>query len=254
MAGGCNGGNTSAATPDITVFAAASTADVITEAATQFEAKTGTNVIASFDASSTLAKQIIAGAAVDVFLSADQKWMDEVAAAGSVQAGSRADLLANQLVMIVPKDEQAFDVEFSRDRAITAQAPHVRRIAIADPSHVPAGRYAKQAFESLGWWGAAEPLLVPALDVRAALRLVEIGEAELGIVYATDAMHSNGVMAIATIPSELHEPITYPIAACSPSAAAAEFIAFLQSDDMRRVFEGAGFRVIAAAAPAGAPH
>lgn len=232
----------------VTVFAAASTQDVLRDAGKRFEAQNGVKVIFSFDSSSNLARQIKAGAPAEVFISADEMWMDDVASAGAIRADTRQDLLANDLVMIAPVGK-GFEVEAKKEFDFAARLPQIKRIAVGDPSHVPAGRYAQQALESLGWWDSLQGLLVPAQDVRAALRLVEIGEADAGIVYSTDAVSagpSEKVVVVAKFPSDLHEPIRYPIAQCKDSgaAAASQFIQFLRTTEMTEVFEKAGFRVI----------
>lgn len=246
--GGCDSRSPGATSPEtLTVFAAASTTDVMREVGRRFTAASGVEVRFSFNSSSTLARQIKAGSPTDVFLSADQKWMDDVAAAGALVATSRQDLLENRLVLIAPT-KQPFAAELSPQFDFTARLPHVKRVATGDPSHVPAGRYAQQALESLGWWPAFKPLIVPAQDVRAALRLVELGEADAGIVYATDVAHSDHVTIVATFPPDLHAPITYPIAHCRPSKAGAEFVAFLRRPEAIEVFEKAGFRVLPAQA------
>jgi molybdate transport system substrate-binding protein len=169
--------------------------------------------------------------------------MDDVAAAGAIRADTRQDLLGNDLVMVAPASED-FEVETTKDFDFAARRPQVKRIAVADPAHVPAGWYAQQALESLGWWDSLQGLLMPAQDVRTALRLVEIGEADAGIVYATDARQSDKVVVVAEFPSRLHEPIRYPVALCRESAAAEAFVKFLRSAEMIDVFERAGFHVI----------
>lgn len=227
----------------IVVFAAVSTSDVIREGGKQFEAKKGVPVTFSFDSSSNLAKQIKAGAPADVFLSADEAWMDDVAKAGVIRPESRIDLLGNSLVLIAPADRK-FEVEIDRRFDFSTRLPEVERIAIGDPSHVPAGRYARQALDALGWWKPLESRMIPSVDVRAALRMVEMGEADAGIVYATDAKHSDKVAVVGEFPNELHEPIRYPIALCSESHSAAEFVEFLNSPEMGAVFRDAGFRVL----------
>ena len=156
----------------ITVFAAASTADVLRTIAAAHEKRTGVRVAFSFDASSTLAKQIKAGGPAEVFISADQKWMDDVESAGALDKGTRVDLLANRLVLIAPVD-RAFEARIARDFDLAQSLPQIGRIAVGDPAHVPAGRYARQALEWLGWWTALEPRLMPATDVRAALLMDE---------------------------------------------------------------------------------
>ncbi len=227
----------------ITVFAAASTTDVLSEAGRRFEEATGNEVQFSFDSSSNLARQIKAGAPADLFISADERWMDDVATAGFIEAGTRVDLLGNALVLIAPAGQE-FEVTMSNEFEFTGSLPQVTRIAVGDPAHVPAGRYARQALEALGWWDSLEGLLMPALDVRAALRLVELGEANAGIVYSTDAKASDTVVVIAAFPLDTHERITYPIALCEGAApGAGEFLEFLQSAEMAAVFAGAGFRV-----------
>ena len=246
------------ATPkQITVFAAASTTDVMGEAGRRFEAETGMKIAFSFDASSNLAKQIKAGAPADVFLSADEEWMDAAAASGDIRPDSREDLLGNELVLIAPT-AHPFDAKMSKDFDFAASLPQIKRIAVGDPSHVPAGRYAKQSLDHLGWWAGLEHRLLPAQDVRAALRLVEINEADAGIVYATDAKSSDKVVVIAAFPGDSHEPIRYPIALCkSASPAATDFISFLRTPEIVQVFEKAGFRVLPAppaAAPAAPAH
>jgi molybdate transport system substrate-binding protein len=264
----------------VMVFAAASTAAVIEEAGRRFEAQTGSDVVTSFDASSTLAKQIIAGAPADVFLSANLEWMDAVEQANAIRAASRQDLLGNELALIAPRGakevhrkvaegakradvfemgQEARSCVCGRSIDMIAKSPspspslcalcasavnllqNAKRVVIADPSHVPAGRYAKQALEALACWDTLKAKVMPALDVRAALRLVEAGEADAAIVYATDAKRSDKVDIVAAIPPTLHEPINYPVALCTESAAAAAFVEFLRSDEMRIVFEDAGF-------------
>ncbi len=243
LAAGCERRQQPPLPAPLTVFAAASTQDVLREAGRRFEARSGVKPVFSFDASSNLARQIRSGSPADVFISADEKWMDDVAAAGMIRSDTRQDLLSNDLVMVAPAGE-AFVVETTKDFDFTARLPQVKRIAVGDPAHVPAGRYARQALEALGWWDSLQGLLVPALDVRAALRLVEIGEADAGIVYSTDARQTEKVVVVAEFPSRLHAPIRYPVALCSDSAAAVEFVGFLRTAEMTGVFEQAGFRVI----------
>lgn len=237
-------------TKTITVFAAASTTDVLREIGAKFESAAGVKVALSFDSSSNLAKQIKAGAPAEVFVSADEKWMDDVAAAGGIQPATRENLLGNELVLIAPAGKK-FDVTFTKDFNFAEKLPQIKRIAVGDPAHVPAGRYAKQSLEKLGWWAPLEKLLVPAQDVRAALRLVELGEADAGIVYSTDAKSSARVVLVGTFPAETHEPVHYPVALCKTAdPKAAEFLRFLRSAESTKVFENAGFRVLPAAVKA----
>jgi molybdate transport system substrate-binding protein len=225
------------------VFAAASTTDVIGEAARRFQENTGVNVVLSFDSSSNLARQIKAGAPVDVFLSADEAWMNDLEAAGAVRTESRIDLLSNELVLITPTDKP-LELRPTTDFDFVVRLPQVKRIAVGDPAHVPVGRCARQTLESLRWWATLQPLLIQTQDARAALRLVELGEADAGIVYVTDAQSSKKVGVAAIFPSHLHEPIRYPIAACKNSPTATQFIEYLRSVEMSRIFEQAGFRTL----------
>jgi molybdate transport system substrate-binding protein len=229
--------------PTVTVFAAASTTDVMREAGARFERSTGTVVTFSFDSSATLAKQIIAGSPADLFLSADERWMDSVAEAKAIRPESREDLLANDLVLVAPAGS-SLQVSLAEGSSVE-QLGSVRRLAIGEPTSVPAGRYANETLTSLGWREALGPRLLPTKDVRAALQLVERGEAEAGFVYATDARGSAAVVIVATAPETSHRPIRYPLAVTvGASERATAFAAFLRSDEMFEVFRAAGFRVI----------
>jgi molybdate transport system substrate-binding protein len=232
-----------AATPPrtLTVLAAASTADVMEMAAWEYEKRSGVKITLNTGASSGLAKQIIEGAQADLFLSADERWMDEVEKAARVKPETRRDLLSNRLVLIAPAGS-ALQITPAKGFELDRMIPAAARIALADPAHVPAGRYARESLEWLNWWQFVEPRMVPAADVRAALRLVELGEADLGIVYATDVRGSSKLRMLGSLPDESHSPIRYPIAVCegaSPDALA--FAEFLRGRDMKKVFRGAGF-------------
>jgi molybdate transport system substrate-binding protein len=230
-----------AAADGITIFAAASTSDVVQVVANQYEADRGVHVTCSFASSSTLAKQIENGAPADLFLSADQKWMDYLANKRAVVLDSRLDLVANSLVLVVPMGTSP---TIRVEKGFAIASAFTGRLAIGDPTNVPAGVYAKEAFTALGWWEVLSTRLAPAADVRAALKLVELGEAELGIVYATDAKVSAKVSVAATIPASLHSPIRYPIALTTTAKpAAASFLAYLQSEAGRAAFVQAGFTI-----------
>jgi molybdate transport system substrate-binding protein len=193
--------------PTVIVFAAASCTDLVTAAADRFEHETGIAVTCSFASSSTLARQVEAGAPADVYLSAHPQWIDRLEKADLVEPGTRLDLLANLLVLIVPTDDEP-RIEWTAE---TMPPPNLARFAIADPAHVPAGIYAKQALQSLGWWDALEGRIITAPDVRATLRLVERGEADAGIVYRSDAARSDHVTARMSVPAEAHDRIRYPL-------------------------------------------
>lgn len=225
---------------EVLVFAAASTATALDEAGALFAARGGDRVKAAYAASSTLAKQIELGAPAQIYLSADQRWMDYLAARKLLVADSRRDLLGNRLVVVTPADRPSVPLKLDGLAATLGGG----RLALGDPDHVPAGLYARQALEKLGQWAAVEPRLARAESVRAALALVEHGEAPLGIVYATDAAESRKVRVAAEIPESLHEPILYPVAlvAGGDTPAARAFLGFLQSPEARAVFARHGFR------------
>lgn len=233
--------------PDsITVFAAASTTDTMTAVAKAYEKSHRITVKCSFGSSSLLAKQIEQGAPADVYLSADHKWMDYLATRHVIVDGSRYDLLGNELVIIVPKGTSSSGktVTITPEKGFAIGTAFSGRMAIGDPTNVPAGIYAKEAFVDLGWWNALADRLAPTADVRAALKLVELGETDVGVVYATDAKASTKVTVVMTIPTALHQPIRYPIAlTTSEKSAAAEFLAYLQTPAAMVVFTAAGFTV-----------
>lgn len=228
----------------IVVFAAVSTTDVLREAGRRFEVAGGPSVTFNFDSSSNLAKQIKTGAPADVFVSADEVWMDDAASAGLIQIGTRENLLGNRLVLITERGRN-FAVDLTKEFDAAAAQVHVERIAVGDPMHVPAGRYARQALESLGWWKSLKCSLIPTQDARSALRLVEMGEADAGIVYGTDALRSDKVTVVGEFPPETHQPIRYAVAVCKGgSGQAVEFLRFLRTSEMKALFEQAGFTVL----------
>jgi molybdate transport system substrate-binding protein len=195
----------------VTVFAAASLTDSVKDLAQRYERETGLRLRLSFAASSTLARQIENGAPADLFLSADEEWMRYLDERQLVARGTWVHPIANRLVLIAPADRFA-DVDFGKPSSVSS-ALGDGRLAVGDPAHVPVGRYAKQALEHYDLWRLAEPRLARAENVRAALVLVERGEAPLGIVYSTDARASDRVRVLAQFPPESHEPIRYSFAA-----------------------------------------
>lgn len=225
----------------ITIFAAASTTDTVQALAKAYAAERGVHVTCSFASSSTLAKQIENGAPADVFLSADQTWMDYLVMKQAIVPTSRVDLLANSLVFIAATGKSP---SITVEQGFAIADAFSGRLAIGDPTNVPAGIYAKEAFSALGWWEVLSTRLAPVADVRAALTLVELGEADLGVVYATDAKASAKVGVVAAIPQHLHTPIRYPVALTTTAKpAAAAFLAYLQSAAGRAVFTAAGFSI-----------
>lgn len=232
---------------DITVFAAASLTNAIEVAAKTYEQETGTEIRLSLASSSTLARQIAAGAPADIFISANEKWMDWLDDQGLLMPGSRYDLLTNRLVLMASKDSPLQAIPISRTSDLTSLIGSDDRIAVGDPDHVPAGIYAKQALTSLGQWEMVSPRLARADNVRAALALVERGEAPVGIVYQTDARVSDKVKIIGTFPQNSHTTITYPIAVMSDRYKnnATKFLLWLLGDDAGRIFADYGFEPLA---------
>ncbi len=230
----------------ITVFAAASTTEVVSALARRFEERGGPAVRANFAASSTLARQILGGAPADVYISADAAWMDHLAARGAIRPASRRDLFGNRLVIAVPSKRRGEFPNPSRGEAF-AEALGDGRLAIGDPDHVPAGRYAEAALRHFGLWRGLVDRLAPMGSVREALVLVARAEVPAGIVYETDARVTTAVRIAYRFPREAHPPIVYPAARIEagehPRAPA--FMAFLVSAEAREVYRRHGFIAVA---------
>ena len=225
----------------ITVFAAASMKNALDDVDAAFTRKTGVKVVASYDASSALMKQIEGAAPADVFVSADLKWMDYGAQKKLIKDDTRINLLGNALVLIAPKDSKIGDVTIGPGLDLAKLAGD-GRIATGDVKAVPVGIYAKAALEKLGLWASVEPKMAMTGNVRAALILVARGEAPLGIVYSTDAKVEPGVKVVGVFPEDSHPPIIYPVAATTgakPDAIA--YLAFLRSAAAKSIFESYGF-------------
>lgn len=228
---------------DVTVFAAASLSDAFKQVGDAYKAKTGKEATFSFAASSALARQIEASGGADMFVSADRDWMDYLDNKGLIAKDTRKDLLGNHLVLIAPADSKvslAIAPKFDLLGALGGG-----RLAVADPASVPAGKYAKVSLTALGVWDSVSGNLASAENVRVALAYVARGEAQLGIVYATDAMAEPKVKILDTFPDSSHAPIVYPIALtkdAKPDAKA--FLDYLESPDAAKLFAKAGFVVL----------
>ena len=225
------------------VLAASSLQDALTEAAEAWTAKGHPAPVLSFAGTSSLARQIEVGAPADLFIAADEQWMDHLAAGRHIKGNSRRDLLGNSLVLVGPTSSgKPLDTIDSRT---LIGALGQGRLAVADPEAVPAGRYAKQTLESLGVWDAVSARTVPAENVRLALELVARGDAALGIVYLTDAKAQPQVQVLHRFAAGHHAPIVYPAALVSQSTnpQASDFLAFLFSDEASAVFRKHGFTV-----------
>lgn len=224
---------------EILVSAAASLNNVLTELGTNFQAQTGIQVEFNFDASSTLARQIEAGAPADIFFSADETQMDKLAKQNLIDPSTRVSRLGNSLVVVEPKDST---LQISSASDLTNA--DVKQIALADPRAVPAGIYAKAWLTKLQLWAAIEPKVVPAENVRAALAAVASGNADAGIVYKTDAAISKKVKVVYEVPVAEGPKISYPMALIKDSAqpdAAKKFLAYLSSEEAGQVFLRYGF-------------
>ena len=231
-----------AADSNITVFAASSLTNALNDIAAKYQKETGVKTTLSFASSSALARQVALGAPANIYLSANEKWMDYVEHQGAVIDNSRVDVLKNSLVMVAPTDYPQNNIKLTASWDLS-KALDDTRLAVGNPANVPAGRYAKQSLEYLKLWQQAEPLLAMANNVRSALVLVERGEAKLGIVYKTDAEISKKVKIVATFPAVSHKPITYPMALVKDNAtpAAKAFYEYLQHDEAKAIFKQYGF-------------
>lgn len=224
------------------VLAAASLQESLNVAADGWAHKGHPRPVISFAASSALARQVEAGAPADLFISADEDWMNYIAQKGMVKAGTRVSFLFNSLVLVAPA--------FSKARLTIGQnfplakALGDGRLAMADPEAVPAGKYGKQALTKLGVWPSVQGKVVGADNVRSALRLVDQGETPFGIVYTTDALADKGVRIVGTFPSSSHAQISYPIAVlkASTNRDTEGFRRYLLSAEAKAIFRRFGFR------------
>jgi molybdate transport system substrate-binding protein len=228
----------------LTVFAAASLTDAMKDISAVWVKAGHEAPRMSFASSSTLAQQIQQGAPVNVFASADEKWMDYLAKADLIAPGTRHDLLGNDLVLVVPA-ARPLHVAIGPGFDLSGLLGPDGRLSVGDPTHVPAGIYAEQALRKLGLWEKIAPHIAAAADVRSALLLVERGEAPAGIVYGTDAAVSKAVMVAGVIPDSSHDPVTYPFAITrtGDTAEARAFLAFLSTTAARAIWTGRGFKV-----------
>lgn len=226
----------------ITVFAAASLTNALDQIAKQYQQEKGVEIVPSYASSSTLARQIEQGAPADLFLSADQQWMNYAADKKTVDEGSRVTLLGNDLVLVAPTtgDTKHVDISKTTDWKSLLKG---QRLAVGDPDHVPAGIYAKEALQKLGAWDELSPVMARSNSVRAALALVERDETPYGIVYGSDAVASKKVAVVGTFPEDSHKPVEYPMAIVkdrkNPQVSA--FYDYLKGPEAAAVFKQYGF-------------
>lgn len=227
---------------EVTVFAAASLKTALDQVAADWQAETGNQAVLSYGGSPAMAKQIIAGAPADVFVSASVQWMEAVDAAGLTVQGSRDNLLSNQMVLVGPPGSASAELGPATDIAGMLAGG---KLAMAMVESVPAGQYGKAALETLGLWSGVADAVVQSENVRAALTLVAAKEAALGIVYSSDAIAEPRVAVIGTFPEDSHPQIIYPAAEIQPGNDTAKaFMVYLRSDAARAVFEQQGFTVL----------
>ncbi|CAI1559196.1 Molybdate-binding periplasmic protein precursor [Serratia quinivorans] len=226
----------------VTVFAAASLTNALQDIATQYQKGKDVQVVSSFASSSTLARQIEQGAPADLFISADQQWMDYAIDKQQMVKDTRYTLLGNELVLIAAKDAKQAKITLDKQTDWT-KLLNGGRLSVGDPDHVPAGIYAKEALQNLGAWTALEPKLARANNVRSAMTLVERGEAPLGIVYGSDAVASDKVSVVAIFPEDSHKPVEYPMAIVKghQTPAVSAFYSYLKSPEAAAIFKHYGF-------------
>ncbi len=232
------------ATEKINVFAAASLKNALDAVGTSWKADTAKEATFTYAASNALAKQIESGAPADIFVSADLTWMKYLGDKGLIAKGSDIQLLGNQIVLVAAKDSK-IDLKIESGFNLM-DAIGSGKLAMANVDSVPAGKYGKAALQKLGVWASVEGKVAQTENVRAALKLVDLGEAPLGIVYATDAKADAAVKVVGTFPADSHPSIIYPagVIAASKNPDAAEFLKFLQSDKAKAIFEAQGFVVL----------
>jgi molybdate transport system substrate-binding protein len=243
----CLGLSASAAPPaqqktELTLSAAISLKDALDEIARAYAvANIAATIHTNYGSSGTLQLQIEQGAPVDIYISASPKQMNVLAAGGLLLAGTRRDLLRNEVVLIVPQNSSARISSF-QDLA----RPDVKQLALGEPATVPAGQYTKEVLTHFGIYGPVRAKAILGKDVRQVLTYVETGNVDAGVVYRTDALSSAKVKIVATAPEESHAPIVYPVAIIKDTknpAAAKQFLAFLASRQAAAIFRRFGFVV-----------
>jgi len=227
----------------LTVSAAASLTDCMTEIQTAFnEQYPQVTITDNFGSSGSLQQQIEQGAPADIFISAGKKQMTALKDGGLMVDESIKDILQNQLVLVVPSVSTATIDSFEK----LADAS-IAKIAIGDPDSVPAGKYAQQVFQNLNIADSISGKLVLAKDVREVLSWVETGNVDAGVVYTTDALNNDKVKVCATASEGSHDPIVYPVGIVKASTnqeAAKAFVDFLSTDTAKEIFTKYGFTPI----------
>ncbi len=242
---GCGANSQSGNQPqpkEIYISAAASLKSALTQLANTYEQQhKDVKLRFNYGASGDLAQQIQQGAPVDLFISAGKAEMDRLEQKNLLQTGTRLDLLSNELVLIVGKDNNSVSSVQDLTKA------GIIKVAIGSPQSVPAGKYAQESLTSLNLWNPLQSKLVYGKDVTQVLTYVETGNADAGLVYGSDAKLSKQVKVAYSIPDSAHKPIVYPaavIAASQQKSAAGDFLKYLQSSEAQAVFTGYGFKTL----------
>ena len=227
---------------ELHVSAAASLTDVMNEIGKDYEAEhPNVKVVFNYGSSGALQQAIENGGGADLFFSAAQKQMDALAKDGLLADGTRRDLLANEVVLIVPRDS---DMKLTDFNQLTGTA--IQHIALGEPKGVPVGQYSEEVFTKMGILDQVRAKAVYGSDVRQVLSWVETGDADCGVVYATDAAVSNRVRVVAKAPADTHKPIIYPAAVLKDSKQpelADDFLTYVSGDAGKAVFSKFGFEV-----------
>lgn len=226
---------------EITVFAASSLKTALDQVAADWAAQTGNAVALSYDGSAKLARQIEQGAPADVFVSAAKNWMDVLEEGGLIRPETRRDILGNRLVLVAHGTAPPVDVGAGLDILALLGGG---KLAMGMIASVPAGHYGHEALVSLGLWDKVAASVVETENVRAAVKLVALGEAPLGIVFASDAVAEAGISVLGTFPDSSHAAITYPAAVTvSAREGAGAFLDYLSSPAAKARFAAQGFVV-----------
>ncbi|HLR73180.1 MAG TPA: molybdate ABC transporter substrate-binding protein [Pseudogracilibacillus sp.] len=238
----CSTNNDTGATEqpkELTISAAASLTDAMDELKEIYEAEHNVELTFNFAGSGKLAHQIQQGAPVDVFISANENWLDTLLEEGLIDADSTTDVTGNKLVLIAEKDTTLAYDSFS-----DINVKELSNIAVGKPESVPAGEYTKKALEAIDKWEEIEPYIVYAKDVRQVLTYVETGNAEIGFVYESDALSSDKVEILTESNPNEHDPIIYPggvTMETEQEEVAEDFLAFMTSDEAQEILETYGF-------------
>lgn len=237
---GCSSETTKDEPIELTISAAVSLTDALEEMQEMYENEHNIKLTFNLAGSGTLAQQIQQGAPIDLFISANQNWMDTLENDNMIDSSTREDMTGNNLVLITHKDSSLSYQSFEE-----ISAEDVDEIAVGNPESVPAGGYTKDTLTSLGMWESLEDLIILAKDVRQVLTYVETGNADIGFVYESDALTSENIQIVAKAEEGLHEPIVYPVAITNDSKYPEEAQAFLDymlSEEGQDILAKHGFK------------